>query len=289
MAELTFRDGFANHDERLEVERLLWDTFHLDVSPLREMDLADPSYRAFRYVDAGRRCVANAASFTLPLIVNGRHVTAMGLQSVATRPAWRGRGLSRDLLRRALAWCDANAPLTYLMTTIPEFYETLGFRVVPQFAFVGEAPALPRRQTPGRRLDLGSTADRALLARVLRRRVPVSAHFAVAGLAGAFVLNLLDQDAMQAWFLPDHDAVAVIGAGVGGVLRLVDVAAPVMPGLGEILAGVGAAPARVEVRFPPDLLGWHGEAVAATTDTVLMLRGEPGGLERFMLPDTAGF
>ena len=43
-----------------------------------------PTYRAFSYLDDVGRYVANAATFTRALIVNGRPVTAMGIQSVAT-------------------------------------------------------------------------------------------------------------------------------------------------------------------------------------------------------------
>src|SRR4051794_41713381 len=96
--ELTYRDDFSSPRDRAAVYRLLRDVFDVDVSPLEEMDLWDPTYRAFSYLDEAGCCVANAATFTLPLIVNSRPMAAMGIQSVATRPSWRRRGLSHDLL-----------------------------------------------------------------------------------------------------------------------------------------------------------------------------------------------
>lgn len=286
---LTYRDDFSGPHDRAEVARLLRDIFDLDVSPLDELDLRDPTYRAFSYLDDAGTCIANAATFKLMLVVNGRSVNAMGIQSVATRSSWRHRGLSQDLLQRALRWCDAHARLTFLMTAIPGFYAPMGFTTVPQFAYVGDAPSVPPNRPQCRRLDLSSAEDRRLLAQLLRRRSPVSARFAVDGAPGAFVLNLLDQTELAAWHLAAHDAVVVTRERPDGTVCIVDVAAPRIPALAEVLAALGAQPKRVKIHFPPDLLDWVGTAVPAETSTALMLRGDPGPLPPFMIPETAAF
>jgi predicted N-acetyltransferase YhbS len=142
--ELTYRDDWSGPADRAAVNRLLRDIFSVDVSPLEEMVLWDPTYRAFSYLDQAGCCVANAATFTLPLIINNRSVAAMGIQSVATRPSWRRRELSHDLMQRGLGWCEANTRLTVLMSAIPGFYEPMGFKIVPQFAYAGDAPPVGR-------------------------------------------------------------------------------------------------------------------------------------------------
>jgi predicted N-acetyltransferase YhbS len=287
--ELIYRDDFSDPQDRAEVYKLLRDVFDVDVSPLEEMDLWDPTYRAFSYLDETGRCVANAATFTLPLVVNGRSLNAMGIQSVATRPSWRRRGLSHDLLERALRWYDANAQITFLMTSIPGFYEPMGFRTVPQFVYVGDAPAAFPPAPRCRRLNLNADADRRLLVQILRRRAPVSARFAVDGLPGACVLNLLDRTEFAVWHMAARDAVVVTAERADGTLCVVDVAASQMPELAEVVAALGVRPKRVEVHFPPDRLGWDGTAVPFETSTVLMMRGELGYLEPFMIPETAAF
>ena len=261
----------------------------MDVSPLEEMDLWDPTYRAFSYLNEAGFCVANAATFTLPLILNGRPVAAMGIQSVATRPSWRRRGLSHNLLERALQWCDANTPLTFLMTSIPGFYKPMGFKIVPQFAYAGDAPTALPPLPRCRRLDLDAGNDRQFLATMLRRRTPVSTRFAVDGLPGAFVLNLLDQTEFSVWHSAALDAVVVTGERLDDELCVIDIAAPTMPKLADVLAALGVSPRRAEVHFPPDLLGWDGTAIPTETSAVLMIRGDPGSLEPFMFPETAAF
>jgi len=265
------------------------DIFDFDVSPIDKFGLRDPTYRAFSYVDRTGCCVANAATFTLALIIGGKPVNAMGIQSVATRPEWRRRGLSHDLLERALRWCDESAGLTFLMTSITRFYEPMGFRIVPQFAYVGRAPAAFALPLGCRRLNLEAGEDRRLLAQVLRHRVPVSARFAVDGLPGAFVLNLFDQAGLFAWYVEAIEAVVVTAERSNGTLCIVDIAAAAMPALGSVVAAFGHHPKQVEVRFPPDRLAWNGAATPAQTSTVLMVRGDSGPLEPFMMPETASF
>ena len=259
----------------------------MDVSPIERFGFSDPTYRAFSYLDAAGCCIANAAIFSLPLIIDGQAVAAMGVQSVATRPAWRRQGLSHDLLARALAWCDAHPKLTFLMTGIPQFYEPLGFRIVPQFAFTGRASAASA--VKARRLDLAVDADCSLLATTLRGRTPVSTRFAVDGAAGAFILSLCESPSLSAWYLDAHQAVVVTLQRPGGVLAIVDVAAARMPSLAQIVSALGTSPGQVEIHFPPDRLGWTGTAVPAPVATSLMVRGALPPVGPFMLPQTAAF
>jgi hypothetical protein len=93
----------------------------------------------------------------------------------------------------------------------------------------------------------------------------------------------------ESWHSAALDAVVVTGERPDDTLCVVDIAAPKMPRLADVLATLGVNPRRIEVHFPSDLLGWNGTAVPAETSTVLMIRGNPGPLEPFMIPETAAF
>jgi GNAT superfamily N-acetyltransferase len=286
--DLTYRDDLAG-PHLAPVHALLRDIFAVDVAPLLELGLNDPTYRAFCYLDPTGVCAANAAACPVP---------AMGIQSVTTRPAWRHRGLSHALVTRALHWCATQSPLTFLMTPIPDFYAPFGFRTVRQFAYAGPAPAPASQPASARRMDLAAHGDRRLLADTLRHRVPVSRHFAVTGAADAFALNLLDAAGMTAWHLAPLAAIVVTAAGADGMLQLIDIAAPSIPTLAEILAALGASPPQIasgasppqiEVLFPPDRLAWTGVPVPHHPSETFMVRGDLPPLAPFMLPPTARF
>lgn len=216
----------------------------------------------FGYFDADGRCVANFSVFSMPLMVEGRQVTAAAYQSGAVRPEYRGQGLYRDLMRRAFAHTRATGHESgILMTDKTALYEPYGFRQVQTFSFSGPAPAGLSAKAPGRELSMDSDTDVALIAGLLGRREPVSRQFAVAGMKALFLLNALWQKGeVTLTYLADLDAV-VAWKPEDGRFVLCDIVAPAIPALADICAALGGGFAAVETRFGPDQLDWP-EAVA---------------------------
>ncbi|MSP49161.1 MAG: GNAT family N-acetyltransferase [Alphaproteobacteria bacterium] len=284
---------FHAHDgtdaaSRAALDALLFEIFKLDLGPLDAMDGRDPSYRSFSYFDAGGRCVANASLCALPLVVQGRPVDALGVQSVAVRPELRGRGLFRDLMQRALVWCDVRTPLVLLTTLIPDLYEHFGFRVVPEHRIVGPAPAPEPGMQPARPLVLG--ADIALVKRLLDSRTPASDLVGLRHFGAMFLQNMAAAPDLRLDHLPGRDAIVASDTRIPGTFRLLDVVAREIPSLATILGALGQIPDRVEICFPTDKLGYVGEAQPAGKRTKLMARGDfVDGSEPFMLPETAAF
>ena len=81
---------------------------------------------------------------SVSLVCDSHDATATGVRLVATDPAWRGQGLFRDLMERALAWCETMSKGPCLLYTAdPAIYGRFGFLPLAQHAFVGAAPAGP--------------------------------------------------------------------------------------------------------------------------------------------------
>ncbi len=275
---------------RVALDVLLFEIFKLDLGPLDALDGRDPTCTSFSYFDGKGRCVANASTCALPLVVEGRLVDAMGIQSVAVRPELRGQGLFHDLMQRVLARCDERSPLALLTTRKPELYERFGFRVVPEHRFVGPAPSPQRGVRPARSLRLKT--DIALVKRSLDHRVPVSDLVGLRHHGAMFLMNVAESQAR--WRLDhllDYSAIVVSDTRVPETFRLLDVVANEMPPLAAILGALNLRPERVEICFPPDKLGYAGEAQPAGKTTKLMARGPFADSERrpFMLPPTAAF
>ena len=292
MDELTLVRGRAR--DRAAVDRLVLDVFGVDVGPIAAQGLSDPTHQSFCFLDNRGELVANAAVFALTLMVGGAVVDAIGIQSVATRPAWRRRGVARALLRHVLEWCDDQGRPVLLMTDIPAFYAPLGFVSHRQTAFRGPAPRpahtvqSARTVHSARRLDLTRPDDLAVVVARLRDRVAVSAQFAVLGGPGAFLLALLGPGRLESWWIAGLDCLVVTQPCDAGGLCLVDVAAAAIPALDFILGALGLTPAWVETRFPPDRLGWAG-ACCPVDALTLMVRGVLPMPDALLLPETAWF
>ena len=187
---LRLRSGYFHDRAAFQaLADLLRETFGIDIGQLDRLGGPDPSAVPFGYFDEAGRCVANFSAFSMPLLVGDRVVRAAGYQSGAVRPEYRGRGLYRDLMRRAFGWAEAAGfELGILLTDKPALYEPYGFRVVEQHVFHGPAP----EKTPAKEchsLSIADDKDVLLMRSLLAERVPVSNRFAVAGHSREFLLK----------------------------------------------------------------------------------------------------
>lgn len=274
---LTFRqDYFADHAAWRALVSLLHDTFGIDIGPLMELGGPDPSSMPFGWFAEDGMLAANLSAFAMPIVVNGRRISAAALQSGAVRPPWRGRGLYRDVTKKALDWCSYQGfEAIVLYTDKPALYKPYGFRTLPMHSFEGDAPK-PDGAADARTLDPRLAANLALLQNLLARREPVSDTLAVVGSPAMFLINTqLDPD-VRLTFIEKLNAVIAWKLD-GERFILLDVVAPSIPSLAAILGGLGIKPSRAEILFNPDKLGWNGAPLPSSSHgTHFMIRGLDG-------------
>jgi GNAT superfamily N-acetyltransferase len=273
-AGLTFRqDYFDDLAAWAALVSLLDDTFGIDIGPLQQLGGPDPTSMPFGWFAADGTLAANLSAFAMPLVINGRQINAAAFQSGAVRPPWRGRGLYRDVTRKALEWCERQQfEAIVLYTDKPSLYEPYGFRSLPMQRYFGAAPKLYPATEPARPLDARNGTDLAPLQEALKTRAPVSDVLAVSGNAAMFLINTqLDPEVRLSW-LDDEQAVVAWKPGEAGRFSLLDVVAAEIPPLAVILGGLGVTPEHVDVFFSPDKLDWRGEALTFDNGTAFMIR-----------------
>ena len=243
-----------------------------------------PPWPVWTMVEASSRCVAGLQCRILRLTGEGESFEAAALRNVAVAADWRGLGLMRDLVERALAWCDSQAATTLLYAETQDLYARFGFAPLPQHAFEGEAPE-PVGEASARLLDPERNDE--LLGRLLATRGPVSSHCSVID-DGGLAAELLGGGTWPMAYDAGLDAV-IVHEIKDDTLVLVDVVASRMPSAARVLGALGVRPVRLRTLFPPDRLDWAGVPIA--DDTGLMARGDlPLAMRRpFRLPPTAEF
>ena len=289
---LELRTGyFADRPSFLALAGLLQDIFDIDIALLDRFGGPDLTAMPFGYFDAEGRCIANFSAFPMPLVVDGRSVRAVGYQSGAVRPEYRGQGLYRDVMQRAYAWAEAEGFEAHLLLTDkPDLYRAYGFDVVPQHLFRGPMVAAVGKPD-ARLLSLDDAGDRVLVTDILERRCEASQRFAVRRATKTFLLNACFDPDMQLSHLPALDAI-IAWKAEDDTLRLLDVVAGAMPSLSAVVGALGAKAGIVEVMFPPDQLDWKGEPVPYRGYCDLMVRagkGNPVPELPFMLAPTMDF
>lgn len=290
--KLVLRTGyFGDRVAFLALADLLSDTFDIDISLLDRFGGPDLTAMPFGWFDPDGRCVANFSAFSMPVMVDGREIRAVGYQSGAVRPDYRGRGLYRDLMRRAFDWSDVEGfEAGILLTDKPDLYRPYGFETVPQHAFRGPMPA-PRGMPGARRLNLDEAEDLALAMQLLAERDDLSAVFSARGQTKTFLLNACFDPDIRLSYLPAFDTI-IAWREDEDRLRLLDIVARRMPVLTEIVSALKSGATVVEVLFPPDRQGWAGEAFVHRGSCELMIRGRqtrPTPSTPFMLSPMADF
>lgn len=268
--ELHFETDYAHSSKGLsELTRLIKDTFDVDVSPLDRLG-HDPSVLAFGWWH-GDDLVANISLYERHLWLQGKPTKAYGVQSVAVRPEWRGRGLFRDLMTKALEYADARLDLVILSTGTPDLYRRFGFSSVDEFSFGGTL-AVRSIEPHFRRLSLEDTADVALLRDAFIRRAPTSLIACACDHPALFMLKAVATPSVELLHLAKLDAIVALDKSDESRLTLLDVVAPTIPSLEEIAAALGYGGTQVRVLLTPDRLGWVPES-HSPIDTGYMVRG----------------
>lgn len=283
MKPLDFRSDYAQTDEGLsELKRLIFDVFGIDVSPLDRMG-HDPSIVAFGWW-LGDELVANVSLYERRLRLAGEEVPALGIQSVAVRPEFRGRGLFRDLMGRALRFADARVGLVILVTGTPDLYRPFGFRQLTETIF--SAGCVPQPAQPRYRpLSLDQATDVTFLKNIFSHRAPTSLVASACDHPALFMLKAFETPEIELLHLPDLDAVVAVRGRNEQAMTLLDIVAPSIPSLQDIVSALGYAGGRINVHLTPDRLSWvHDEQ--QPLDNGHMVRGAfaPDG-QPFMLSD----
>lgn len=283
MEELHFRSHFAETIAgRDALARLIDDVFSVDVTPLNRLG-HDPSVVPFGWWH-GEDLVANVSLYQRRLWLSGTPTAAFGVQSVAVRPAWRGKGLFRDLMERALAYADERAGLIILSTGTPDLYAPFGFRPLGETVSTGWQMPLPGR-TNSRRLSLDDDADTALLRDLFARRMPVSLAASACDHPALFMLRTVASPDIALFHLPDLDAVVAIGNADRQPLTLLDIVAADVPSLEAIVSALGHDGGEVRVMLTTDRLAWTPRETETISNGHMVRGAFPPEDSAFMLTD----
>ena len=170
-AGLRFAADFQRQTEkRLAFNRLAGATFPgLDFEPWYQVGGWDKSVRPFALFD-GREVAACLLAKEQPFWLEGRQWKTVQLGSVAVAPAWRGKGLARRLMERAMADCPADMVFLYSNEQAAGFYRNMGFRQARyyRYSLSGEELEGVAPDAPWEKLDPMRPEDRARLLELYR-------------------------------------------------------------------------------------------------------------------------
>lgn len=247
--------GEALRNDKVLVESfyaLAEDTFVLQFKAWADAGFWTSSYKCFAFVDDGK-VVANVSGNIVTLFIDGKNVKAVQIGTVMTHPSYRGRGLSRQLMHTLLGHCD-EVDLFYLFanSTVLDFYPKFGFEKRVQATYAIDANYLPILPIELQKLSMDHSADRALLYRLAKKRVPISDALAVIQSEDLVLFHALYQYADDLYYNEKLDA-AFLYQIDGDVLTIIDIISPKKLDLIEAISCcMDASIKQVRLCFTPD-------------------------------------
>ncbi|MCG7342560.1 GNAT family N-acetyltransferase [Sporosarcina sp. ACRSL] len=278
MNQLTFEMKYAGNDElRERLYPLFEKVFGIQVDTFKDFyarGFWDPTYIPFTFFN-GDTAVANVSVFEMPLMINGEKVLVAGIQSVMTDPDYRGKGLMKSLMHKALEYIDTNYEYSFLMTSNPVLYTKYGFKVIKEHFFTKlHLHDAEKVENKLERLTIFDPADMQKIRWAFKNNTPTSVRFYPPAYAPSFYLNMYNPMLREMlYFSPDLNVILIFEIDEE-TLELYDIIGPELPTLEQIYSVIPQSFNKVNLYFPPDLLGEGFSAVEYEDVDFLMVRGD---------------
>lgn len=261
-----------------ELNALILATFGFTFERWRQYGRWPDEYACYGVFEDGQ-LLSNAGVFEMELLVKGKRQAAVQLGAVATRPDWRGRGLSRRVLEHILAMYPDTPMLLCANESVVDFYPRFGFNRLPSWQ-----PRLTQAlDQPGVRLHRLSVEDPRLAACIDRRAI-YSRILDCQNGAPILWFHLLHDDAHPAYFIPELECL-LVAEPRGATLALQELVATRPVAFADLLPCLGFSGVKsIQFGFNPDWLGVEPEWVPREKD-LLFLRGTLDLPVRYCLPE----
>ncbi|MED0937102.1 GNAT family N-acetyltransferase [Bacillus mobilis] len=214
----------------------------------------DDTYKALSFLHDDK-AIANVGAFSLPLLINGERINAMGIQSVMTHPNFRRQGLMTHLLDKIIVEIDKECDCVVLFTENPELYASFGFNVVQEYLMTIPYDKNKENDFLLRKLDYYNEENRQLIQETIDSSQRLSNKFSTSNFQSSFYLNMYDAKWNEKLYYSEKLDALIVYEVDNEKLKLYGVFAPVIPVLDEICGGISERFTEIEFYFSPDQLG----------------------------------
>ncbi|EJR54629.1 hypothetical protein IIM_01569 [Bacillus cereus VD107] len=254
-------DNFANllleEPKREQLFPLFEKVFGITSQTLHDFSVKgywDYTYKALSFLQDDN-AITNAAAFSLPLLINGEKISAVGIQSVMTHPDFRRRGLMTQLLNKLIEEIDKQCECILLFTENPKLYTSFGFQIVQEYLMTVPYDKKNNKDSLLRKLDFYNEEDRQLISETIANSQRLSNMFSTLNYQPSFYLNMYDSKWNEKLYYSKKLDTMIVYEVENEKLKLFGVFAPVLPILDELCEEISESFKEIEFYFYPDQLG----------------------------------
>ncbi|CAM4325482.1 MULTISPECIES: GNAT family N-acetyltransferase [Bacillus cereus group] len=250
-------DLLMEEPKREQLFPLFEEVFGITIQTLNdfsEKGYWDNTFKAVSFLQDDK-VIANVGAFSLPLLINGERINAMGIQSVMTHPNFRRQGLMTHLLDKIIVEIDKECDCVVLFTENPELYASFGFNVVQEYLMTIPYDKNKENDFLLRKLDYYNEENRQLIQETIDSSQRLSNKFSTSNFQSSFYLNMYDAKWNEKLYYSEKLDALIVYEVDNEKLKLYGVFAPVIPVLDEICGEISERFTEIEFYFSPDQLG----------------------------------
>jgi GNAT superfamily N-acetyltransferase len=261
---------------------------NLDFREWFERGFWNDQFIPYSIVEDGK-IIANVSISKLRLLIDGEAKSGIQIGSVGTLPEYRGQGLARTLMNYVIDQHEESTDLFFLFAneTVLDFYPRFGFRRVTQTIFTQNLLNF-HPNFSGRKLDIDSEADMAIIKTLVKNRAPLTQIFGARDHSFITFWHLLNVFPENIIYLDDADLIVIATESDQG-LHIFDVIFTEIVEISEFIGKViqHDTTKTVFYHFPPDQLNFRYDDTIPCDDP-LFVRGDfPIDGRKFKFPVTA--
>jgi predicted N-acetyltransferase YhbS len=215
-----YKDNKAYRDSFNQLTTLVFD-FNLE--DWYQKGFWDDRYICYSFL-RDNEVIANVSVSKMDVVINGLNKKAIQIGTVITHPDFRGKGLSRALMKHVLDIYEQECDIFFLFanSTAINFYPKFGFESFGESQFKLKFNPAPNEDSTISKLNCSNEEDLEFIKRMVLSRKPISGQFGVSNNQGLFMFYALNVFPESIYYSQEDEAI-IVYQQEGHTLHLYDV------------------------------------------------------------------
>jgi len=215
-----YKDNNAYRDRFNQLTTLVYD---INFEDWYQKGFWDDRYICYSFL-RDHEVIANVSVSKMDVVINGLNKKAIQIGTVITHPDFRGKGLSRALMKHVLDIYEQECDIFFLFanSTALDFYPKFGFESLDESQFKLKYNPIPIENSTLRQLNCSNDEDLEFIKQMVMSRRPISEQFGVSNNQGIFMFHAIKVFPESIYYSQEDEAI-IVYQQEGHTLHLYDV------------------------------------------------------------------